>query len=273
MSQLRATLSVCNGFIANAFLKMLAYRLRYYMGIVTYLLFVSVHYFIWQAVYANREPGAVINGYNLAQMITYIAVGWMARSSYFSNIDDEMDDLVRSGQISIFLIRPVNFYLMMISQAVGESLFRVLFFSAPIAVTLIFIFPISGPASVLHFVLFSVATIFGFFILANINFLIGLLAFELKSIDGVMRAKYYLTQLLSGLLIPFTFFPPWLERFCDFLPFKSVAYTPLQFYLGKISVNECGAVFFNQIIWLFILSTLCLLFWQRAFNKLTLQGG
>lgn len=270
---MRQALRVCNGFIANAFLKMLAYRLRYYMGIVTYLLFVSVHYFIWQAVYANREPGATINGYNLSQMITYISIGWMARSSYFSNIDDEMDDLVRSGQISLYLIRPVNFYLMMLSQAVGESLFRVLFFSGPIALTLLYVFPLSPPASATHFGLFVIATIIGFFILANINFLIGLLAFNLKSIDGVMRAKYYLTQLLSGLLIPFSFFPHWLERLCELLPFKAVAYTPLQFYLGKTSLAESGAIFFNQFLWLAALSILCLMFWHRAFRKLTLQGG
>ena len=67
-------------FITNAFLNMLAYRLRYYTGIVTYLHFVSVHYFIWQAVFAEQPSGARLNGFTFEEMVTYISIGWIARS-------------------------------------------------------------------------------------------------------------------------------------------------------------------------------------------------
>ena len=50
----RSTFELYEAFIRNSFLKMLAYRLRYYTGIITYLLFVSVYYFIWSAVYASE---------------------------------------------------------------------------------------------------------------------------------------------------------------------------------------------------------------------------
>ena len=59
---------VYTAFLRNAFLNMLAYRLRYYTGIVTYFMFVSVHFFIWQAIFSgevemsikeNRELGVV----------------------------------------------------------------------------------------------------------------------------------------------------------------------------------------------------------------------
>ena len=93
-------LSVYFSFVRNAFLNMLAYRMRYYTGILTYFLYVSVHYFIWNAVYAGKGPDELINGFTFSEMITYISVGWVARSLYFSNIDEEIDTLVRSGQVS-----------------------------------------------------------------------------------------------------------------------------------------------------------------------------
>ena len=38
------------------FVNILAFRLRYYTGIVTYLINVTVYYFIWKALYAT-DPG------------------------------------------------------------------------------------------------------------------------------------------------------------------------------------------------------------------------
>ena len=46
-----------------------------------------------------------------------------------------------------------------------------------------------------------------FFLMAAINFMIGTCAIPLKSILALIRAKYWLIELLSGLLIPMTFFP------------------------------------------------------------------
>lgn len=260
-------------FVRNAFLAMLAYRLRYFTGIVTYFVFVSVHYFIWQAVYAGKGEGAVINGFTLPEMITYVAVGWIARSMYFSDIDEEIDEIVRSGQISVYLLRPVNFQAMMLSQAFGGTLFRVGFFTVPISVVILLCFPVSLPASFGSFVMFLLSLLVAFFIFAQINFLVGLLAFSLKSIQGIVRAKYYLIQFLSGLLLPLTFFPPALRQFLELLPFQTISYVPLQFYLGKLH----GTAFFNailhQVAWVIMLYLLGRICWERALRRLTIQGG
>ena len=266
-------ISVYGSFIRNAFLNMLAYRARYYTGILTYLLFVSVYYFIWQATYEGKGEGALINGYTFAQMVTYISIGWLSRSLYFSNIDDQIDDLVRSGQISFYLLRPVDFQGMLMANAVGESLFRLLLFSVPIGVTIFSVFPIMPPASGGDFLWFCFSTLMAFVILAQINFLVGLLAFSFKSIDGVMRAKYFIVQLLSGLLLPLSFFPLWIERPLEWLPFKNIAHTPLQFYLGKVTQAQLPLVLAHQLIWALLLFIWGRMLWQRALAKLTLQGG
>lgn len=259
--------------VRNAFLVMLAYRLRYVTGILTYLLFVSVHYFIWEAIFSSHPSGERINGFNLPEIITYIAVGWISRSLYFSNIDYEIEEIVRTGQISTYLLRPVNFQAMMVANAFGEALFRALFFTIPIGIVICMLFPVSAPQSVTDFSLFLLATGMGFLILAQLNFLIGLLAFLFKSIDGIIRAKYYLAQLCSGLLLPLSFFPEWLRAVVDWLPFKTVAHVPLQLYLGKFSDGEVLSMFLLQFVWLVVLSALCVFAWERTTRHLTLQGG
>ncbi len=270
---LRGQVELCAAFIRNAFLNMLAYRLRYFMGIITYVLFASVNYFVWQAVYAQRTPGERINGFTINEMVTYVCIGWISRSMYFSSIDEEIDELVRSGQISIFLLRPVHFHLMMICQAAGESLFRLLFFSTPILAAILLLYPVMLPPSFGVFILFSFSTVFSFFIFAELNFIVGMLSFYLKSIEGITRAKYFLTQLLSGLLLPLSFFPAWLRPAIEILPFKNIAFVPLQMYLGKVAGMEILWLFISQTLWLFLLVVAGQLLWKKAVRRLTLQGG
>lgn len=271
--ELRRSIPLYVAFVRNAFLNMLAYRLRYFTGIITYLLFVSVHYFIWQAVFSGHPEGFEINGFTLSEMISYVAIGWVSRSLYFSSIDNEIDELVRSGQISIYLLRPVHFHTMMLSQAAGESIFRLLFFTVPISLVIFALFPVSFPASLGSLAYFLLSTALSFLVLAEINFMTGLCAFWFKSIQGVMRAKYFLVQLLSGLLLPLSFFPATVQRIAECLPFKAIAYIPLQLYLGKLSGSDAWAALGEQVLWYVLLAMASYFLWRAAVRVLTLQGG
>ncbi|MBI1983225.1 MAG: ABC-2 family transporter protein, partial [Acidobacteria bacterium] len=85
-------------FVRVGFVNTLAYRLRYYTGIVTYFIYVSVYYFIWKAIY---EHSTEIEGFDFSQILTYIAVGWIIRSFYFNNIDQEMAYAVTEGKLAM----------------------------------------------------------------------------------------------------------------------------------------------------------------------------
>src|SRR5258707_5880717 len=83
-------LKIYREFSRIGFVNILAFRLRYYTGIVTYLINVTVYYFIWSAVYGPRSgsaQGATLAGYSLPQMLTYVSVGWIIRSFYCDTID------------------------------------------------------------------------------------------------------------------------------------------------------------------------------------------
>lgn len=272
--QLLSTAGVYATFIRTAFLNILAYRLRYYTGIVTYTLFVAVHYSIWKAVFAaSGGADATIHGFTFQQMVTYIAVGWIARSCYFSTIDEDIDEMVRSGQVSLILLRPVNFHCMMLAQAVGESLFRVLFFTVPIALAVTWLFQVQLPPDMPSATYFFVFSFGSFIVLAEMNFLVGLLAFRLQSIQGVSRAKYALTQLFSGLLLPIAFFPAWAATILTFLPFQLMTAVPLQFYLGKVHSEDIRPLACQLVGWCAVLFLAAELLWRRSLRNLSIQGG
>lgn len=252
------------------FLNILAYRLRYYMGVVTYFINVAVYYFIWRAIY---EHSAEIQGFRLDQMLTYVAVGWMIRSFYFNNIDHDLAMDVMEGKITMDLIKPVDFQAMHIARAAGESFFRLFLLTLPAGVVISLVFPVRPPASARHFALFSVSVILTFFIVAAFNFLVGVCAVRLKSILGLLRAKYFLLELLSGLLLPMSFFPQRVERALAWLPFQHISYSPLLIYLGKVDTAGTLRILGLQIAWIVILLGLGQAWWRLSQRKITIHGG
>jgi len=257
-------------FSRVGFVNILAFRLRYYTGILTYLINVTVYYFIWSAVYA---PGEAIAGYDLGQMITYVAVGWIIRSFYWNTIDQEMAYEMLEGRIALELIKPVSVQWMWLARAVGESAFRLGMLTLPAALLIVLIFPVSGPASAAHFALFAAGVLGSFLLMGAINFLIGTCAIRLKSILALIRAKYWIIELLSGVLIPMAFFPEAVRAVLAWLPFQHIAFTPLELYLGKLSGADAARALLTQWFWVAALLALGDVWWRRSVRKITIHGG
>ena len=257
-------------FARIAFLKILAYRLRYFTGIIGYFINVSVYYFIWSAIYGSSTDVA---GYDLSQMTTYVAVGWIIRSFYFNNVDRDISAEVLEGKIAVNLIKPVDVQLMYISQTAGEACFRAVLFTLPIAAVLLFVYPISPPASVASGFLFFPSCLLALLIFTLINFWVGTLALHIYSILGVIRAKYAIVEFFSGLLIPISFFPRELQDFLKYLPFQHISFTPLQIYLGKVNGTGAWEALVEQLLWVVLLFWTSRLFWKFSTRKLSIQGG
>jgi ABC-2 type transport system permease protein len=267
-------------FTRIGFVNILAFRLRYYAGIFTYLINVTVYYFIWTAIYraagGSGAAGAAtpnIGGYDLSQILTYVAVGWIIRSLYWNTIDQEMAYEVIEGKIAMDFIKPVSIQWMWISRALGETAFRLIMLTALTSIAVALIFPVRLPASWTNFGMFVVSVIGSILLMAAINFMIGTCAIPLTSILALIRAKYWLIELLSGLLIPMTYFPVALQKVAAWLPFEHIAFTPLQIYLGKLSGIAAVKALAVQWLWIAILLWLGDLWWRRATRKITIHGG
>ena len=257
-------------FARVGFIDIMAYRLRYYTGIVTYFIYVSVYYFIWKAV---LEHGESVEGFDFSQMLTYVAVGWIIRSFYYNNIDQDMSSQVIEGTLAMDMIKPANIQWMYVAEAFGESCFRLLLLTIPTALLLAWVFPLRPPASLLHLAAFLLSVLFSFFLVAGVNFCVGTFALRLKSILGLLRAKYFLLELFSGLLLPITFFPEWAQAFLELLPFPYISFAPVLLYLGKTNGWKILQTLAVQVFWIFALLGLGHLLWKWSSQKITIQGG
>ena len=258
-------------FSRIGFVNVLAFRLRYYTGIVTYLINVTVYYFIWKVLYATDPNFAA--GFTFAEMVTYVSVGWVIRSVYFNNIDQNISHEVIEGKIALSLLKPVSIQTKQMGRALGEAAFRLVMLTVPAAIVISLVFPVQGPASGIHFAYFLVSLGGSILLTGALNFIVGTFAIRMKSILGLLRAKYFVFELLSGLLVPMTMFPETAQKVVAYLPFQHIAYTPLRLYLGKLNGIEIYEALAVQYLWVVLLALFGAWFWSVMVRKVTIHGG
>ncbi|MCU0227297.1 MAG: ABC-2 family transporter protein [Bryobacterales bacterium] len=257
-------------FAKIGFINMMAFRLRYYTGIVTYFINVTVYYFIWRAVF-DADP--TFASLRFEEMLTYVSLGWVIRSIYFNNIDVQLSQDILEGKITAALLKPVDLQASIVARAAGEALFRLLMLALPAALLLFAVYPLLPPAGPIALVLFVAAVTGSILLVAAINFIVGAFAVKMKSILGLLRAKFYLMDLLSGLIVPITLYPPPLRELSEWLPFQHIAYTPLMIYLGKSSGGQAWQALGITYLWVFLLLGAGWLFWRWMMRGITIHGG
>jgi ABC-2 type transport system permease protein len=260
-------------FARTAFLNLLAYRARYFVGILTYFFNVTVWYYIWKALFAQAGPGGRLGGFTFTEMLTYVATGWVLRSFYFNEIDRDIASQVQEGRLAMALVKPVDYQAMTLTQAFGESAFRAVMFALPIAVVLFLVYPIHLPASPAAAALFAVSGLLSALLVGAINFAEGLIAIRTKSILGFLRAKYLVLELLSGLLIPPTFFPEKVRPILDWLPFPHMNFTPGRIYLGLVTGVAAWRALAIQAVWVVAILAFGRVLWNASQKRIVLQGG
>jgi ABC-2 type transport system permease protein len=259
-------------FARSSFMIMLAHRLRYVIGVINYMTYVAVNYYLWEALFA-ADPSAVKATWTLDQMRTYISVNWIVRSAYFSNSDNILAARINKGEINSDLLRPTSLLLQFYGSALGEVLFRALFMALPVLVLALSVFDIGAPANVECGLLFVYSAFLAFHIFFAVNFLTGLLAVFTEKLQGFLWAKFMLLQFMSGLLLPLEFFPGPMRVVFEALPFKGMAHTPMNIYLGRLSGDALTAALLQQTLWTVGLLVMCEWMWRRVRRRLSILGG
>jgi ABC-2 type transport system permease protein len=184
-----------------------------------------------------------------------------------------MAEDILDGRMTMTMVKPVSVQMSYIARSLGESAFRLLLLTVPAAVAIGLIFPVLPPASPLHFAAFFVSLAGSVVLVAGLNFVVGSFAVRLTSILGLLRAKFWVQDLLSGVLVPLTLLPAPLRAISHWLPFEHIGFTPLMIYLGKISWVEVARALAAEAFWIAFLLWFGAWFWRMMSRKITIHGG
>ena len=259
-------------FSTKAFQRTLTYRFELWMELAINVLFMLIYVYLWKALYADQTS---VEGYDLIGILTYIVISQTLLTFVFTlRIARIIQAKIRAGEVATDLMKPIDFQMMTLATAVGTSIHTVLFNMLPKVVLFYVIFKLSLPPSFLTVVLFILSVALGYVILFSIEFIIGICAFWLVEIYGLYALIIWgLHLLFSGYFLPLEFYPAFLSKVAEVLPFRAIIYIPTALYSGQLVGRNLIVSLLIQLAWAIALMAIGRIGYRAAFRKLVVQGG
>ena len=248
----------------------LQYKFHTFISLLTVPLNLTIFYFLWNSIFLNAGQ-EVINGFTFNEMISYYVLSMIVGYFTWSEPEGWMERDIRQGRLTRYLLKPLSYLSQTIYIHFG--LISNSFIIEVIPVLLIgFIFFDLKVAALSNFVFFLISLLFAFVLVYFLGFLLGMSAFWLKKITGISGVKRASLYLLTGGMIPLTFFPETVQRIFHFLPFEYIRFVPINIYLGKYSTVGNIAQLSLQLFWILFLYLLIKILWNKAAEKFAGSG-
>ena len=247
----------------------------FYKGAFVAKLFSKIVYLylqlsIWNALFSTGSQ--IDSALSREETICYVTVATIISSFMECNTIEWVNNQIRTGNISIELIRPIRYRVMLFSRHLGSSILKLALFTLPLCV-IVKVFVKEVYLCDAQIVLGLVSVVFAFFIQFLYSLLIGLLAFWLIVTWPINMFLDAIYKLLSGMWIPVTLFPTFLKKVSMFLPFSAIYSIPVNTLTSSMSQIALLSKLGVQVVWIVILIVLNEIIWIVGNRKLVVQGG
>jgi len=263
-------LSAYPAFTATAFQSRLAYRNQVWASFFGELVSTFAYIAVWTAAFAGA--GAVA-GVSLAEMVTYVLIAGPLLHWRTDRLINELGESVRSGDVTVFLLKPFQYPGFLAANHFGQYLFDQLVMTLPVALIVAFSVGLLPPAGLFYGLMFWPFAILSWLMLFCLACLAGLLAFWLMTVFALEWFLRGIMALASGAIVPLWFMPDPLAELLGYLPFAWVSYYPSAVYLGKLDVAQTWSYLGLGLAWLLTLGLFLAWLWSQARHRLIVQGG
>jgi viologen exporter family transport system permease protein len=255
-------------FAKKAFAREATYRVEVLTEIGSLVLRVYILRSLWTALYAQNAAPA---GLPLHSMITYATVAMLMSLILEVDATRLIREKLREGTIATDLMKPISVPFYFFSDGLGQTVLHALLVVPSLLCALLLVhIDVPPPAT---FGIFLVTFAIGYGVNFFLNFLMNCIAFWTLETFAAQLIVRWASDLLSGQVIPLTFFPGLLGRLVFALPFAAIYSTPLLIYVGIIPPSRWAASIAVQVVWLILFAALSSLVWRAAARRVVIQGG
>jgi len=242
-------------------LKMLAYPwelVAFFIQRFLGLLFLAIFWF------AVSQSSTTLQSFH--SLIAYFLVSSAVRDLTFSyelKFGREIQRMVKSGEITNYLIKPVPAIPFLFFAYAGQT-WMSLIYSACALIAGIILLP---PLSVINFIAFIMFLVLAFIVSISFNLFMAIISFYVVEAQGIRNMFNHVIRVLSGALIPLTLFPGTLRYFTLLSPFPLFAFTPTYVLQNTLPWNELGYLFAVSLGWAIGLFLIMSYLWRRALKQ------
>jgi ABC-2 type transport system permease protein len=249
----------------------LMYRFQLIFTSFSNIFYIFIIYFLWKAIYANTGSG--LNTMTFNQTFVYLSLAATVFILFETWTEWKMSDDIITGNIIIKLIKPLDFQLFILFNAIGILFINFIIITIPAVLIIIFFFNTHIPVGY-NIPIFFFSILIAFMINFSIDYIIGCVSFKTHSIFGISITKQSIVLFLSGALIPLNFFPPHFKAVLEKLPFQAIYNIPLTILL-KTNLNFMDYITYLgiQLFWVFVLVVLSRFIYLKVIKVITVSGG
>ena len=256
------------------FISNLQYRFEALAVISTQFVFGFIYISIYIAFY---ESGGNNLPMELNELVSFL---WLEQAFfiliYSFYRDKEIIKMIKNGNVSYELTRPQDLYFMWFSKIYGDKLSKTLLRMFPIIIIASLLsepYKLNLAISIKPLILFIIALTLASILITLIVLLFHIICIFTLDDKGIVNIFMAVSDLLSGLVIPIPFFPKYLQRISNVLPFRYVSDFPFRLYVGNISISEGINGIIIQIIWIIIIFIIGKTLMKKALKNAVIQGG
>jgi len=221
----------------------LEYRVDNIIRIGRYVLTISFALFLWIAIGTETT----ITEINIQELISYYVAAMIIYGTSNYHLDYIERD-IRLGYMSKYLTKPVSaFWYYFAHQgtvALYDVIVKSILFLPFLAVMSSFSVTLLLKMSIVTLLLIvTFATTF------SLYYCFSSLAFWFQQVDSLRMTLLFLGRYLSGMIIPFYFFPEWAQKLLWWSPFPHYAYTPIGLLQNRVSIESALQGLFILSCW------------------------
>ncbi|WP_066390411.1 ABC transporter permease [Neobacillus mesonae] len=250
------------------------YRTAALAGVATQFFWGFIMIMVFEAFYEHASSTPPISLKELTQYIWLQQAFLVFVMMWFR--DNELFDLITSGNIAYELCRPNGLYGFWYAKLLAQRLSSAILRCFPILIIAYFLpdpYNLEFPHSISAFLLFVSSLFLGLFLLVSISMFLYISVFITLSPMGSLLVFGVLSEFFAGLIIPVPLMPDWLQKIANVLPFRWTADFPFRVYSGNIPEHEAAIGLLVQMAYLLVL----ILLGRKALNgvlkKVVVQGG
>ena len=221
--------------------------------------------------YVFKIKGGTINGVDyittLWSMFIYFCVITLNTRNIYKLI---MND-VKSGNVEIFLNKPINYVLLNMYKIIGQGIYSFIVISLIGSILMILFVGVPNVNLTIFIPTYIITFILGILLSLIMCSIIGLLSFFIVDVRPIHWIVDKFVMVLGGSYLPVGLFPKFMKILAFVSPFGAINFTSSTVYASWN--NEYLIRILLQIIWIVIFGFLLVFVYKKSREKAMINGG
>ncbi|MBF6537996.1 ABC-2 family transporter protein [Nocardia farcinica] len=271
MVTLPGAFAVYGRLVVAGFRRQWQYKLAMFAGLFTNSVFGLVRGAVLGAAVGSAGAFA---GYDAGSVGAYV---WISQGLLgaitFMNVDSELAERVRTGDIAIDFLRPVDIQLAYLAEDLGRAACTLLPRALPSVLLGVVVFGITMPTTPGSYLLGVVSVLLAVAISFLGLFAVTMIGFRVVETRGFRTVYQIVGTFLAGLFVPVHLFPEWLRTVANATPFPAMLQAPVDVLSGRVVGLDAVQVVGTQVCWVVVVGGVGRVLLAAGRRRLEVQGG